>query len=188
MEPITNIVQLKTLLEANNIDISLYGKGEAKTLQQLFNEIQNKETTLLTENDTLKRQVRVLLIELQREDGKILREVRQYWHPTPEREAYTRERNCLIAEKLYNGEDADSKAINRALSEELGLPGLTLTGCLLEQKVEERYSQSYPGLCSCYVTYHVKALAPKAIPTVEFTNTEYYDDKTPRVTSTWSWL
>lgn len=183
--------ELKERLILSEIDVEQYGKGSAKTLHQLLEEIKEGESSLSINMDDgkLKRTVRVLLISIKRSDGKILIETNQTFHETESRKSYSRQRNCLLAEKLHSEEDL-KLAINRSLTEELGISsGKFVLNYIVPCVIETKYSQSYPGLLCEYYTLTVTIPSEdlSEIPD-NYEYTEYFSNGLPRVTATWKWL
>lgn len=174
---------LRQLLEENGIDSSLYGKGKAKTLNSLLKEINEGESKL--EFNPLTRVITVLFLSLMR-NGKVLTEVDQYFHQTPEREAFSRQRMSVLAEKMLENETPDA-AVKRALNEELGVDYIP-SDTIIHRTIETRISASYPGLPTKYITYQVVMDAPDEIPNEKFEFTEYFPNGNPRLTTTWDWL
>jgi hypothetical protein len=177
------VTTLEQLLKDNSIDPSLYGKDKAKSLSSLLKELHEGEAQL--ELEPLTRVIRVLLVTLTR-NGKVLTEVNQYFHTTPEREAWSRQRMSILAEKLMDGETPED-SLARALKEELGLD-YKLSEVDFQHTIETRVSASYPGLPTKYITYKVTMDAPEEVPDNKFDFTEYFPDETPRLTTTWDWI
>ena len=175
-----DVDQLTAILKQNDIDPSLFGTGVAKTLDQLVKEINDGETEFSTM--PLLRVVRVLILALVR-DGKTLVETNQFWHKTDIRDSYSRQRFCLVAEKIERGEFPEA-AVRRALKEELGIE-VTFADCTFAYSTEIRDSLSYPGVKTKYITYRTEMVAPESISSESFEHTEYFEDGTPRVTATW---
>lgn len=138
---------------------------------------------------TLTRSVHVLMVALTREDGKRLTETNQTFHATPERAEYSRQRNCLLAEKLLPEEDI-SAATRRAIREELGAELENDVSISASTDMEQKPSQSYPGLRCLYHTVRMTVPASalnREIPD-GYTFTEHFADGQPRVTATWQWM
>jgi len=128
-------IRIKTwqLLSTNNIDVGLYGKGNAKFIENLLEEIVEGESTLAVHDSKLVRTVKVLCLT-----------------------SDSRQRHCVLAEKLLPNEDVNV-SIPRELKEELGvvLP-ITASYTLKAPIVESKYSASYPGLLSVYYAHHAR--------------------------------
>jgi len=186
---VTTPQELSALLTQYNVDVSRYGQGTAKTLAQLLKELLEGECSLAVLDGSLTRSVHVLMVALTREDGKRLTETNQTFHATPERAEYSRQRNCLLAEKILPEEDITT-ATCRAIQEELGV---AVKGNIIASQstdTEQKPSQSYPGLRCLYRTVRVTVLEKsleRQIPD-GYTFTEYFTNGQLRVTATWHWL
>ena len=180
--------ELILFLTKHHIDISLYGVGQAKTVEQLFKEIKEGETYLQLIDDRLHRCIEIVNIILYDDlSDRYLREKEQQFHPINGRNEYFRSRNSFIAEKMKGGENVND-AINRGLKEEINIDGKF--GYSLTTVVEFDFSVSYPGLMTKYVVNNVVIkINVKDYPTINhdsFKITEYLDEK-PRLTTTWEW-
>ncbi len=153
-----NITHTVKQLQGAGIDITNWGKGGTKTVEQLHKEIQDEETILV-----------------QGERGELLRKVivggGDIYYTSPEGKKYRlieekqvfangseRRRNLghAVSEKLKHGEDI-KEAMIRGISEELGISGDI---SLEEVKTHEEIlsSPSYPGLRSQYILPEFKIL------------------------------
>lgn len=144
--------ELRQQLEQAGVDISVWGKGEAKTLESLYQELEKGESILQIVDGRLEllRYVVSANVYYTTKDGKKLRlqEDRQVF-----KDGRIRHRNYdqPIAEKMKPGEDP-KEAMLRCLREELDLTG----DCDLKQieQYQKKYeSQSYPSLESQYIAY-----------------------------------
>jgi hypothetical protein len=144
--------ELQRQLAQAGIDLTQWGKGEAKTLEHLQAEVENGETVLAanTEGELL-RQVSVAdaVVKYISPDGTYfyLKEDRQVFTDGRERKRPSKG----VAEKMKPGEDPRA-AIIRGIREELGVEGELE---VLEKGIEERLalSASYPGLKTEYIHY-----------------------------------
>jgi len=191
MSHIETLGQLRDTLVEHDIDVTKYGQGTAKTLNQLLKEIKDGETILEVKDGQLKRTVNVLFISIVNSEGKVLKEIQQLFHATPERGEYTRKRNIVLGEKVLPGESVDD-AVKRAVLEELGLNiSQKNYNSDVERESTEKYSASYPELLCVYNYVYVKLDAQETgldiIPD-EYSHTEYLENGEPRVTSTWMWM
>jgi hypothetical protein len=139
----------KQLIDAG-IDISVWGTGQAKTLEHLLKEIDSGETILITgATGELLRKVVVGNADVyyQSPDGKRyrLKEARQVFKDGRERQ---RDLGAAVCEKIKVDEDPKDAMI-RGIEEELGITGeiaLSETGT----NIQQINSPSYPGLESVY--------------------------------------
>ena len=187
-----DVEELRRIMENCGINTSMYGQGQAKSIDQLFKEIEEKESCLyIVPNRKLIRGVSVIIIILRRSDGRYLREYKQFFHKTSNRDEYTRKRKSFVAEKRMAGERVDD-AVKRALGEELELNEGDAILTSHHRCVEERESMSYPNLTTSYDTMYVLMdLKEKVKPIAEqdcFDITEYFNDGSPRLTTTWKWM
>lgn len=145
--------KLKNFLRTEGIDISRWGKGEAKTIEQFFREIEKGESVLKTgEDGELIRELvicgadvfytlpggRKLRLKEQKQvfyDGRV--RYRDYGH--------------AVSEKISPNEDP-KEGILRGIREELGIGGEMP---VKEVKKDEKFqlSNSYPGLMSHYIRF-----------------------------------
>jgi hypothetical protein len=147
-----HLQKLRHQLEQAGVDISVWGKGEAKTLEALYQELEKGESFLQVVDGRLEllRYVVSANVYYTTKDGLKLRlqEDKQIFQ-----DGRIRHRNFddPIADKMKPGEDQKT-AMLRCLEEELGLVGdFNLKQIKQYQKKYE--SQSYPGLESQYITY-----------------------------------
>lgn len=137
-------------LHTAGVDLSTWGYGATKTVEQLFQEIEGGEAELVTASDgRLVRKTAVANIEVQYTDAAKKRwrliERKQVFADGSERE---RGLGTSVAEKLKVGENVPEAAV-RGLQEELGFSEMVaLSGTGVELK--EADSPSYPGLRAQY--------------------------------------
>lgn len=146
--------ELSQKLNGAGIDVSEWGKGQAKTLAHLLEEIDNRETVLVTgEQGELLRKVVVATADIfyVSPDGKKyrLKEDRQIFKDGRERKRNLRQ---SLSEKMKLGEDPKD-AIVRGVREELNIQGEIF---LTEKSVDKLLlsSPSYPGLQSQYIKHN----------------------------------
>ena len=145
---INSVDSLKEMLEEHSIDTYLFGKNNAKRLEDLFDEVKNKETELVKEGDSIFRKINALSISVNYSKNQrkfVLVEDKQVFSDGRERQ---RSPISSLSEKLKNGENIDEE-INRALFEELGIKN-KYDGIFLGEVKEEKESGSYPGLLTQY--------------------------------------
>ena len=148
---------LRQQLESVGIDVSEWGKGQAKTLAHLQKEIESGEIVLVTgEHGELLRKVVVGVADIfyVSPEGKKyrLREDRQVFKDGRERK---RDLGQAVSEKMKPDEDPKDAMI-RGVKEELGIEGeISLT----EMGVDEWLlaSTSYPGLQSQRIRHKFEA-------------------------------
>lgn len=144
--------ELRQKLEQAGVDISVWGKGEAKTLEALHQELEKRESFLQVVDGKLEllRYVVSANVYYTTKEGRKLRlqEDKQIFQDGRIRH---RNFNDPIADKMQPGEDPKT-AMLRCLEEELGLVG-DLDLKQIEQYQKKYESQSYPGLPSEYIVY-----------------------------------
>lgn len=157
-EGVLDTTELKKQLEDSGIDISQWGKGEAKTIEHLKCEIDRGESVLKKdETGTLVRRVSIVGANIYHisKNGKryCLIEDRQIFIDGRERR---RDYGHAVSEKMKPGEDPKD-AIVRGIQEELGIDGV-----IDPQKTWEdekiSLSRSYPGLVSNYIRYEFEVI------------------------------
>lgn len=145
---VSSVESLGEILEKNNIDTSLFGKNNAKRIEDLFDEIKNKETELIKEGDSVFRKIKALSISVNYKKGErdfVLTEDRQVFSDGRERK---RSPMSSLSEKIKSGENIEEE-INRALSEELGIKN-KYEAVFIEEVKEKKESRSYPGILTQY--------------------------------------
>jgi ADP-ribose pyrophosphatase YjhB (NUDIX family) len=149
------IVALKNRLERAGVSTSEWGKGEAKTLRHLVQELKEGDCLLVEVDGKLIRTVTVggadVLFETREEAYRLIEEKQVF---TDGRE---RRRNlgCAVSEKMKPGEDP-LQAMSRGIREELGINdeiALLYDG----ESAQTIESPSYPGLTSQYINHRFTA-------------------------------
>lgn len=142
--------ELEKWLIDQKIDLLLWNRGNAKSVENLFNEIILGDS-LIQLNPPMRiiHVVQVLIFRNQ----TLLVEIEQEMN-----DERTRKRNLPPSEKMKPGEDCRQAAI-RCLVEELQVSedqvAILTTDC--KAFIRYRNSRSYPGLKSKYFVYHVQA-------------------------------
>jgi hypothetical protein len=151
--------ELKEKLRCSGIDVSLFGKGQAKTLEALLNEINNPREgvkLVTTVIGNVYRMVEVFNIHVFYHHGDKrlrLREALQIFNDGRFRARL--ERLAAISEKMHSNESYWD-GVARALREELGIEGINLENTReVECRRIEKISQSFPGLVSTYEIHYV---------------------------------
>jgi len=141
-----------SLLNFNGIEIERWGKGKAKTINHLINEI-NEGTCVLQEDDNslLVRCLRVATAKIYFEINEtkyILKEEKQVFKDGRIRK---RTNDSSLSEKI-NPDENPKDAIIRGIKEELGIQNEVII-TTYETTSEEMYSDSFPTLLSKYEIY-----------------------------------
>ena len=154
-----------------------WGVGKAKSSEDLWAELQAGETQLTVCG---KRHVRVVTGWIRRsaEDQRILLELSQQLG-----DGRTRSRKRPMGEKIQ-GEETPLKTLYRGLQEELQLTATEIEFLKSDpyHHVEERTSNSYPGLRSIYDLYRYEVLC-RTLPDHDFTVVESCGSRS----ATWGW-
>lgn len=147
--------------------------GRAKYVQQLYQEIEKKETVLIDKNGVLLRTVTALFVFIYDNHGNILIFDKQQF-----KDGRIRERNIPLAEKMFPGEDWKQATV-RAITEELGsvLHYQPIVG-FNKNNTQKSASDSYPELITIYenhyVAVHVYNLPPQSFESYEEHLTSYW--------------
>ena len=173
--------QLALWLQQHQINLAQWGQGAAKSVVDLWREVQNAESTLYAEAPL--RRVRV--VELVVQDGaRQLIEAAQTLAT-----GQVRHRNQPPSEKMLPDEEPFGTA-RRCLLEELGVDGAADVS-FPPQQVRERQelveSTSYPGLITQFTFYQVVAQVQHLPPTDFTTTNRAHDHGDPVVAHHWHW-
>lgn len=144
--------QLEKKLEDAGIDTSVWGKGSAKTIEHLQNEIDKGEATLIEVDNELLRKVIVGNADIfyDAPDNKKykLKEEKQIFKDGRVRE---RDSGGAVSEKMKINEDP-TDAMKRGIEEELQIKGdINIKKLGNNEKIIT--SPSYPGLKTQYTTH-----------------------------------
>ena len=173
---------LVALLEKHQVPWQDWGKGEAKTLDHLLNELTDEQVTLTPDqNGRLIRHVFGAGVDAFFEDGtgKLrLVEDRQVFGDGRERRRPT---ETSIGEKLKRNEPSIVGA-RRAIAEELGITAKLELVFTHRSKREPEISRSYPGLWTIYEHNMFEVTLPPVLNLPEG-----YIERRPNLTSYFVW-
>lgn len=150
--------EVRALLEQFRVPVFEWGRGEAKTLQDLLDEIAAGESRLEVHEEALLRHIEGSAIDVYFDDGRAvlkLYEVKQVF--ADGRERVRDDIDSSLGEKLHRGEKPHDAA-RRAFEEELGIEAALpiephpQRQCRTTSKGPVP-SKSFPGLRSRYVTH-----------------------------------
>jgi len=169
--------ELLEWLEGQDLPVLSWGVGGAKTLDDLWHEIESGEATLL--EDPPRRRVEVVTLGIRR-DGEVLTETVQLMAG-----GTVRRRDRPPAEKMRPGETVTGAAL-RCVVEELGAdgPDVVVDPDSVSTTVEWLSSPSYPGLRTEYVFHAVDVDVP-GLPVSDFWTREKGDGTV--VAHLWGW-
>lgn len=162
-------------LTHSGIPLEAYGRGAAKSVEQLWEEVEAGETQLFLEDGRPLREVSVLNVLLRNSKGQTLLEAEQVL-PNGNR----RSRGMPLSEKLLPGERWQDAAV-RGIMEELGPvlpaePQVEVNQEGMEETIETKESQSYPGLLTQYICKRVSACVLSGLPEHDFCTEEERSD------------
>lgn len=162
IDPSIGYCEFVDILTKARIPLDEYGKGGAKTIQNLHKEVLSGESVMhVNDNYELTRDVKVVWIDvlctLSNGDVYILREDRQVFKDGRVRKRST---PSSLGEKMQAGEALDT-AINRALDEEIGVTKIDSLHKIGEEK-EKFTPPTYPGLETTYSSYSYVAVIPES--------------------------
>lgn len=160
----SSLEELQNWLSNNNVPIEQWGKGYAKTINQLFLELQRRECIIKTNPPMRILTVVQIIIK---HDDLILVELSQEMQ-----DQRRRKRSLPPSEKMKPGEGWHQAAV-RCLDEELSIQEnqFTILSKDCKPDIYEKQSQSYPGLLSQYHLYRVHVAADH-LPKNEFWTVE----------------
>ncbi len=179
MHTFQNSSELACWLRDRGVDLSCWGVGEAKTVEDLLGEIHAGEASLSSEGAL--RQIRAVSVIVCRGDVCLV-EAEQELRP-----GEWRVRNRYPSEKIMPGE-TPAQAARRCLREELHVAAEDIVvRAVSGPESQVGQSLSYPGLCTEYLVYTVRVNAT-GIPDGEFTTSEspMVSGRQPR-THRWVW-
>lgn len=173
--------QLARWLQCHQINLDQWGQGIAKSVEDLWREVQNAESMLSAEAPL--RRVRVVELVVQEGDRQLIEAAQTLVS------GQTRRRNHPPSEKMLPGEEPLGTA-RRCLVEELGVDGTTDVS-FPPQQIRERQelveSASYPGLITQFTFYQV-IVQVQHLPTTDFTTTNAaHEHGDPVVAHHWRW-
>ncbi|KAG2493572.1 hypothetical protein HYH03_008091 [Edaphochlamys debaryana] len=166
----STVAELQAWLARAGVDTSKYGSDQAKTLDELLEEVSKQESILEFEGGKALRIVNVLSLHILNSRGQILFEDEQVLP-----DGRSRRRNVPVSEKMVVNEPWHV-ALHRAVAEELSsaLPPdyqVQVDEGSHRVEVETSSSRSYPGLLTQYTLHRVKAHVT-GIPDGPFSTTE----------------
>lgn len=166
MQVFNDIHELSALMRLNEIDLSLWGHGTAKSLDDLWREISSGEIDM--QPNPFRRVLKGVVSVIIRNGDKVLVE-----HEQILADGRRRSRDILPSEKMKMGESYSDAAI-RCLAEELHIAreNVAILKSTYQQKHEFRQSGSYPGLLSEYIIHTVEAQVI-GLPNTDFWTAEH---------------
>ncbi len=173
---------LTSWLIKNHIPIQNWGFGHAKTISDLFQEINEGECVLI--NDPPKRILPVVQVIIRR-NHLVLVELEQELNDSRKR------KRCLPPSEKMKPEESWLEAAIRCLNEELSLAPhqFTVLSENCEPVIYERLSQSYPGLPSQYHIYSVNVQADTLSATEFWTDEKADPEKKAAIRRhLWGWI
>jgi len=176
---IVNFKEINDLIKClkRTIDISKWGKNGYKSIENLWEEIKNKDCVI---SENVIRQISIAVINIEK-DKHVLIESSQKL-----KDGFVRNRNKLPREKIKEGETILNASI-RCLKEELNLEEIRfeITNIVNNPKIYTKESASYPGLKTEYIQYDVYVQAD--LPFSDFSTKESGEIHDPVDVHFWKW-
>ena len=146
---------LADFLVTNGIPIDQWGKGSAKTVRHLYNEILEKEAFLSYIDDRLTRSIELVSAQIFYDSpGGVLKLVEEK-QIFKDGRARTRYLESSVSEKMKSGEGPRNSII-RGIEEELKI-AISMDQIEIDGNIDEtEESNSYPGLLTHYKGYKYK--------------------------------
>jgi NUDIX domain len=173
--------ELHDLLRANGIDLSQWGRHDAKTVTDLWQELVAEEAYL--QDPPLRRIVPAVVRLIIRQGNRMLIEVNQAFS-----DGRTRSRCIPPSEKLRRGESCRDGAL-RCVEEELLVARSAVQVMERTHQIHHTMhrSRSYPGLQSQH-TFHTVDVQVQGLPPGDFSTDEYrQDDGELYLRNSWAW-
>lgn len=172
--------ELVSLLEKYKIDVSLFGKNKAKSLDDLLVEIRQGETVLVEKNEQLFRELSVARVNVFAKTKEDLRiQLIEDYQILNNGQIRRRKKKTSVSEKLKKGESPLS-AMRRGLLEELGIRRFKfISKPSFDTEIVQ--SPSYPGVLSKYIFHDFAVI---------LADDEYrggYIEKTKNITTFFRW-
>lgn len=143
--PGTDVVDLGGWLQRFGIDPTQFGKGQAKTLKNLADEINAGESRLVIEDGKVFREVEALALDVFIEhEGQVLKLIEEQQVFTDGRTRVRANLPSSLGEKITLGSDP-AESIPRALDEELGVARFEQMEPLWSQ-AQEVNTGTFPGI------------------------------------------
>lgn len=176
--------ELATWLHFHGVDITHWGRNSAKSIANLWLELQNGESILQLDRITRQplRMVRVVEVQV-RLGNRHLVEAAQLFA-----DGRTRQRNRPPSEKMHPHE-TPLAAARRCILEELAVApsAITLPYQIPVARITRFASDSYPNLTSEYTFYIVHAHVAGLSTTTFTTNNAAHIEGDPVVAHQWQW-
>ena len=164
---VSTLHELETWLIEQNIDLSNWGRGSAKSVCDLLREITTGDSKIIS--NPARRQVEVAVVVIQDGDKYLIE------HEQVMSDSRIRVRNWPPSEKLQQNEPV-LDAVKRCLREELGVnhSQIGMIRILSTPTTERKPSPSYPGLETEYTLHlayaNVRGLPQKSFETHELSH------------------
>jgi len=154
-------------------EITKWGTGRTKSLNQLLEEVKNKDTILVNVSDKIMREVNILHVSIYNADIGKQFELWEWKHLDLNSEGQLKLKDKDVEgmhEKFDPNNQTKLQVLKRAVAEELGSEytryiryekGQPKFDIEKPQKPERKSSHSYPGLPAEYITYRETIYIPK---------------------------
>lgn len=172
---------LAAWLHARHIDTTMWGCGGAKSVTDLWHELQHGESTLTDDPPLRCLQVVEVII---RRDYHLLVETEQHFA-----DGRIRLRNRPPSEKMQPSESPETAAC-RCIQEELAIAPemITFPEQTIASRIEHDESASYPNLPSEYIFHRVEVQVTDLPNTPFLTPNAAHSDGDPIIAHRWAWV
>lgn len=175
-----DLSELEAWLEARGIDTSQWGRGAAKTVAALVEEVASGESHL--HDSPPRRCVSLVNVLIQKGDRTLIETGQEL------EDGRVRARNRPLSEKIRAHELYQDAAL-RGIEEELGVPAERVHVLEATHRVEQTEidSPSYPGLTTCYLIHTVE-VEIEGLPEGDFCTLEKSESQGELIGKHhWSW-
>lgn len=144
--------QLAAALESWGVDLTRWGRGDAKTLGHLHEELSSDDCDLSIDEAGLLRRVRNVWVDVHVDDEGVRRHLVERCQVFMDGRSRVRGIPASLGEKVRTGEDP-RRAAERGLREELRLTPSAYALATAPRRENPADARSYPGLRSVYETH-----------------------------------
>eukprot|EP00746_Dinoflagellata_sp_MGD_P038489 gnl/MRDRNA2_/MRDRNA2_192579_c0_seq1.p1 gnl/MRDRNA2_/MRDRNA2_192579_c0~~gnl/MRDRNA2_/MRDRNA2_192579_c0_seq1.p1 ORF type:complete len:415 (+),score=68.45 gnl/MRDRNA2_/MRDRNA2_192579_c0_seq1:169-1245(+) len=144
---------LVDLLKSKNIPIDQYGKGEAKSIKEFLEELEQGLSYIMRSRDRILRVVDLVTVRIHAQDGSLLVETQENFQ-----DGRNRKRNILPGRKRRPTEDAWQTA--KRILFEVNLDPSNIDIVLGNETWDEKESSTYPNIKTVYRKHVMDAFMP----------------------------
>ena len=152
--------ELRDLLISYHIPVQTWGVGDAKKIDDLYNEVRHGESILTEDrNKKLIRDVSIVKIDILYKDKVGTYRLTEDYQEFSDGRRRVIKHECPVGEKMKPHE-TPQQAFERALSEELAITR-PIPGRAIKSRLVMKASRSYPGLICRYREHRFITTLPK---------------------------